>query len=101
MRKMLSLIRKQLVRVLDDIDTGNTHMTEEEETKLLDFLKELNSREKYLSKYQAYTFLNISRAKFDNMVKEGKIPEGIKIPGFKELRWKESVIRKLALKENK
>lgn len=29
----------------------------------------------------------ISRATFDNYVREGKIPKGLKQPGFKELFW--------------
>ena len=40
-----------------------------------------------MSKYEAYSYLNISRAKFDNLVKEGKIPQGKKQQGFKELSW--------------
>ena len=31
-----------------------------------------------MSKYEAYSYLNISRAKFDNLVKEGKLPKGKK-----------------------
>ena len=44
-------------------------------------------RDNPISKYQAYTYLGIRRAKFDNLVREGKIPEGKKIPGFKEKFW--------------
>lgn len=40
-----------------------------------------------MSKYQSYTYLGISRATFDNLVREGKLPRGKKVPGFKELRW--------------
>ena len=40
-----------------------------------------------MSKYEAYSYLNISRAKFDNLVKEGKLPQGKKQQGFKELSW--------------
>lgn len=40
-----------------------------------------------MSKYEAYSYLNISRAKFDNLVKEGKLPKGKKQQGFKELSW--------------
>ena len=40
-----------------------------------------------MSKYSACQYLNISRAKFDNMVREGKLPEGKKVIGFKEKRW--------------
>jgi predicted DNA-binding transcriptional regulator AlpA len=40
-----------------------------------------------MSKYQAYTYLNMSRATFDNLVREGKLPKGVKVAGFKELFW--------------
>ena len=31
--------------------------------------------------------LNMSRSKFDTLVKEGKLPKGRKEGGFKELKW--------------
>lgn len=40
-----------------------------------------------LSKAQAYEFLNMSRSKFDSMVKDGKLPQGRKRKGFNELVW--------------
>lgn len=36
---------------------------------------------------QACNYLGISRATFDNYVREGKIPKGLKQPGFRELFW--------------
>lgn len=98
---MLKLIRKELSRIIQDIDAGNTNLTEEEALLLLNSLKEFNTREKYFSKYQAYTFLGISRPEFDNRVREGLIPRGIKVAGFKELRWKEKDIRDLIKKPEK
>ena len=40
-----------------------------------------------LSKDQACSFLNIQRSKFDKYVREGTLPRGRKVRGFKELRW--------------
>lgn len=42
---------------------------------------------KKLSKYQACKYLNVSRATFDNYVRDKKIPKGRKQQGFKELFW--------------
>lgn len=84
---MLQTIKKQLLRIIDDIDTGNTNMTEEEMIETAKFLKKFNSREKFISKYQAFKYLNMSRAKFDNLVREGILPKGKKVEGFKELQW--------------
>lgn len=84
---MLGIIRKHLSQIIDDIDSGNTNLTEEEELELIGFLRKFNSRDKYISKYQAYTYLNIRRAQFDNLVRDGKLPKGKKVEGFKELQW--------------
>ena len=73
--------------MIDDIDAGNSNIDEEEAIKIARFLRETVRTDTPMSKYQAYTYLNISRAKFDNLVREGKIPRGRKILGFKELVW--------------
>lgn len=97
---MLQLIKKHLLKIVNDIDAGNTNLNESEQIELVEFLKKFNSREKWMSKYQAYTYLNLRRAQFDNLVRAGKIPEGTKEPGFKELRWKLSDIQKIAKSRN-
>ena len=76
-----------MLKIVDDIDAGNSEMSEKELYEVTDLLKRYNFRDKYISKYQAFTYLNISRAKFDNLVKEGILPRGKKIEGFKELQW--------------
>lgn len=84
---MINIIREQLQRIIDDIDCGNTNMSEEEEMEVIKALKRLTRKDLPLSKVQAYTYLGISRATFDNLVKEGKLPKGKKQQGFKELFW--------------
>jgi predicted DNA-binding transcriptional regulator AlpA len=84
---MLGIIRKHLSQIIDDIDSGNSNLTEKEELELIGFLRKFNSRDKMISKYQAYTYLNMGRAQFDNLVRDGKLPKGKKIEGFKELQW--------------
>lgn len=69
------------------MDCGNSNLSDEEILEVIDMLKEYSRKDIPLSKYQAYTYLNISRAKFDNLVREGRLPKGQKVPGFKELRW--------------
>lgn len=97
---MLQLIKKHLLRIVDDIDADNTNLNESEQIELVELLKKFNSRGKMISKYQAYTYLNMSRAQFDNLVRAGKIPKGIKESGFKELRWRLSDIQKIAKDRN-
>jgi predicted DNA-binding transcriptional regulator AlpA len=84
---MLRVLKKQLLKIVDDIDVGNSEISDEDAIQIADFLKRFNSRDKMISKYQAFTYLNISRAQFDNLVREGRLPEGKKIEGFKELQW--------------
>lgn len=84
---MLQVIKKLLLRIVDDIDAGNSELSQQEMLEVVDALKRYNFRDKYISKYQAFTYLNISRAKFDGLVRDGALPRGKKIEGFKELQW--------------
>lgn len=84
---MLSVIRELLLKIVDDIDTGNSNLSDEESIEVIKSLRKYTRKDTPLSKYQAYTYLNMSRAKFDNMVRDGKLPKGKKIAGFKELIW--------------
>lgn len=97
---MLEIIRKYLSQIIDDIDSGNSNLTEEEELELIGFLRKFNSRDKYISKYQAYTYLNISRATFDNLVRDGALPKGRKVEGFKELQWSLKEIKDYGKRRN-
>lgn len=85
---MIRLIKKYLLQMVDDIDAGNTNITEEEAIQLAATLKEYTDKTKRLSKYQACQYLNVSRATFDNYVRAGKLPRGKHEAGFKELSWK-------------
>jgi excisionase family DNA binding protein len=84
---MLQIIRKLLVNIIDRIDSGNTNITEEEGLEVINYLNKFNNKDEGISKYSACQYLNISRATFDNLVAEGKLPEGKHIQGFKEKRW--------------
>lgn len=84
---MLQTIKKLLLNIVSDIDAGNSNIDEDEAMEIIKLLKESVRKDVPMSKYQAYTFLNISRATFDNLVREGKLPKGKKVAGFKELQW--------------
>lgn len=84
------LLSKYLRDVADKIDAGNCEITEGEAMELLSQISH-----EPLSKTQAYQLLGISRAKFDQMVKDGELPKGQKRLGFKELVWyKDELISK-------
>ena len=84
---MLNVIKNQLLEIIDDIDCGNSNISNEEALEWAGVLRKYTRKDIPLSKYQAYTYLNMSRATFDNLVREGRIPKGKKIAGFKELVW--------------
>ena len=84
---MLRVIRNLLQKIIDDIDAGNSNINEADSIEIAKVLSEYTRKDKGISKYSACEYLNISRATFDNYVREGKIPKGKHEIGFKELRW--------------
>jgi len=91
---MINVIKEQLLRIIDDIDCGNSNISEDEALEVVKILKKYTRKDEPMSKYQAYTYLNISRATFDNLVRDGKLPHGKKLAGFKELIWKKKDLNK-------
>lgn len=87
-RQMLkSIIRALLKKFIDDIDSGNCNMTTEQQSKIISVLSNIANPDQRMSKIQACDYLGVSRATFDNYVRDGFIPKGIKQEGFKELSW--------------
>ena len=89
---MLKTISTLLREKADAIDAGNSRLSEEQEYKILDLLTHMSNPREKLSKEQALKYLKehgikISRATFDNYVKEGKIPEGRHELGFNPKFW--------------
>lgn len=97
---MLNILKRHLYKIIDDIDSGNSNMTEEEALQICTTLKELTRKDERMSKYRAYTYLNISRATFDNYVAQGLLPKGKKEAGYKELSWYKKDLDKF-IKERK
>jgi len=93
---MLQTIKQLLLKIVDDIDAGNSNIDEDEALRLAKTLRECVRKDMPMSKYQAYTYLNVSRATFDNMVRDGKVPRGKKIPGFKELFWQKKDLKRVS-----
>lgn len=89
---MLQLIKTALKQFINDIDSGNTNINEEQQQELLSLLLQFNSKE--LSKVEAAEYIGVSRASFDNYIRKGLIPKGHKRHGFKELSWNKSDLDK-------
>ena len=82
-----SIIRNLLQKFIDDLDAGNSNIDEDQEIKIISVLSNIANPDQRMSKIQAYDYLGVSRATFDNYVRDGFIPKGTKQEGFKELSW--------------
>lgn len=84
---MLKVLRELFVQGINDIDAGNSRISEEQQCVLIDIMSRMMNPQEKLSKEQALAYLRkhgikISRATFDNYVADGKIPEGRHELGF-------------------
>lgn len=87
MNKFTKLIRDLLQSKINDIDCGNSNVDEESAIAILKAVNDSTDMAKRISKYKACQLLHISRATFDNYVREGKLPQGEHTIGFKEKSW--------------
>ena len=86
-----SIEKKELQHSIENIDAGNSEITEEELVELVKLLATINKGGERISKTIACEkILHCSPSTFDNYVREGIIPPGRKVAGFKELSWIES-----------
>ena len=86
------MIAKLLREVADKIDSGNCELSEEEALEIMGAVAH-----RVLSKEQACAFLNLQRSRFDDLVRDGRIPRGRKRRGFKELIWYEDELRQYVM----
>jgi predicted DNA-binding transcriptional regulator AlpA len=82
MLELRKLVAKELRKLADKFDAGTT---EASETQVMDIMSMLTHE--VMSKEQACNYLNLSRSRFDDLVREKKIPKGRKRVGFKEKIW--------------
>ena len=83
---MLKVLRNLLQQIIDDIDSGNSNMSQDNQLEAIQLIQKFYSND--LSKLEAAEYIGVSRATFDNYIKNGWIPKGTKRVGFKELSWK-------------
>ena len=76
------LVVRYLRDIADKIEAGNTELSESEAMDIMGIIAHES-----LSKEQACRHLNVSRSRFDDLIREKKLPKGRKVSGFKELRW--------------
>lgn len=89
---MLKVLRNLLQQIINDIDSRNSNMSQENQIEAIKLIQKFYS--KNLSKLEAANYIGVSRATFDNYIKNGQIPQGRKRKGFKELSWNKSDLDK-------
>ena len=95
MKVILNILRNELSRIVDNIDSGNSNLSAEELEEVCEMISILSNAESKLSKYQVIDKLHISRATFDNYVAKGIVCKGRSQQGFKEKFWYKKDLNKL------
>lgn len=97
---MLHIIKTILQKYIDDIDADNSNISYEQQCDILKILSNVNTgQENEMNKTQAADYLGVSRATFDNYVRDGFIPKGKQVGNFKELRWYKSDLDLFMIKQ--
>lgn len=95
MKIILNVLKNELSRIIDNIDSGNSNLSAEELEEVCEMISILSNAESKLSKYQVIDKLHISRATFDNYVAKGVVCKGRSQQGFKEKYWYNKDLNKL------
>lgn len=81
-KSIINFVVKQLRDVADKIEKGECELTDEDAGAILSTVSH-NS----MSKEQACKYINLQRSRFDDLVREGRIPKGRKTLGRTGLTW--------------
>jgi len=81
------MVVRYLREIADKIEVGTSEISESQAMDILSVVAH-----EAMSKEQACNYLNLSRSRFDDLVREGKLPKGKKRVGFKELVWYKDVL---------
>jgi hypothetical protein len=93
---LIKLVAKHLRKKADDLDAGNSELSESE---AMDIMGVLCHRS--MSSAQACEYLNTSPSNFRKMIRAKQMPKGRKVVGYKELRWYEDELAECAKKIKK
>lgn len=67
---MLKIIREILLKIVNDIDTGNSNLSPEECEEVIEYLSGITNKNEKLSKYQACKYLKVSRGLLTIMLRQ-------------------------------
>lgn len=97
-----ALLASLLRTVADNLDAGNSNITEDEMLEICELIGNSSNPEEKISKYQTAELLGVSHKTIDYYVKKGYIPHGRQEVGFKEIFWyKKDVLKYKEVKDLK
>ena len=76
------IVAKLMRQYADAIDAGNSHLNAEQATNILSAIAHIE-----MTKEEVCDYLNLSRSRFDDLVREGKLPRGKKVKHKNNLVW--------------
>lgn len=86
MAEKINILRSLLQKAIDNIDAGNSNLTDEEMDGVVETITKIAVKDVFYTKEQSCRYLNMSSATFDNYVRCGWIPKGVKEQGG-VLKW--------------
>jgi hypothetical protein len=90
-----SFIAKILRDIANKLDNDTCEITEDEAMDIVHVLAH-----EALSKEEACIYMNLKTSRFDDLVRDGIIPKGVKRKGWKELRWYKDDLIKVIKERN-
>lgn len=90
----LQMIDSLLMEFHERIQSGRCLTSSLQNKMMLKFLHEIANKDEPISKAEACGYVHVSRATFDRLVKEGRMPKGKKRKGWTELVWYEKDLDK-------
>lgn len=90
-----SFIAKMLRDIANKLDNDTCELTEDEAMDIVNVLAH-----EALSKEEACIYMNLKTTRFDDLVRDGIIPKGVKRKGWKEIRWYKDDLIKVIKERN-
>lgn len=74
---MMRLIKELLLKIVNDIDTGNSNLSTEECEEVIEYLSEITNKNEKLSKYQACKYLKLVELLLTIMLEQIRFPKDV------------------------
>lgn len=95
---MIKALREILLKVVGDIDAGNTNLDEESAISIVKAIQEATDTTKMYTRTEAAKYLQCSVQTFDNYRSSGKLEKGVKKAGRLE-EWSKKQLDDLISRE--